>query len=92
VSFSPQLVLGQWQEFEAIYDYANQSAVLHRHDNRAGVVSTYALTGFDTAHIAYPEGIGWYWDDAHGAATDAQTFEAVREVTFARDLQGPSAP
>lgn len=90
VDWSPQVVAGRWQEFEAFYDYAGERATLRRHDNGAGVVSSYALTGFGGNAIVYPEGIGWYWDDAHFGPTDADTYAAMREVYFSRTAQGPS--
>lgn len=92
VNGAAEIELGTWQEYEAVYDYAQQNARLYRHDNGRGQIGSYPLTGFDDAYIAYIEGIGWYWDDHHSRPLDADSFAATREVYFSADYQGPSAP
>lgn len=92
VDEAPRVILGQWQEFEALYDYGNEVARLYLH--RAGgseQISSYSLHGFSGTYIALPEGVGWYWDDDHIATTGPETYSATRAVYFSRGYQGASS-
>lgn len=89
VNGQSQVALDQWQRYETVYDYANQSADIYRYDGGPGWFSSYALTGFSDAYIQFPEGMGWYWDDVHTSTPNVNTIAAVREVYFATSVQGP---